>query len=333
MRQDRELADVIHEALTSCGLLAGVGPSTRIALKPNLTNPFYKPGVTTSPAVMRALGRVLRDYTPHVAFVESDGGYGAWRVEDAFAGHGLYELEKEIGVGVVSLHEGPREPIRFEVRGKRHEFPLPCRLLHETDLFITLPVPKIHCLAGLTLAHKNQWGCIPDAMRLRRHYMFDEAIVAINQALRPAVLGDGTYFLDVNGPMDGVPIAMGLVIAATDVGSFDRYVSELMGWSWRDVSHLRHAAKMGTMPTELRDIEMTAHPSTFRTRTFRLRRTLRNWIALAGFESRSLTWLGYESWFGREVLHRLLYLVAEPPPRPHAPTAGDHPRSERRGVP
>lgn len=32
-----------------------------------------------------------------------------------------------------------------------------------------------------------------------RHYVFDEAIVAFNQALKPAVLADGTYFLNYNG--------------------------------------------------------------------------------------------------------------------------------------
>ena len=206
--------------------------------------------------------------------------------------------------------------ISFRSGRRTYQLPLPTRLLHETDLFITMPVPKIHCMTGLTLSYKNQWGCVTDVMRLRRHYLFDDAIVAINRALKPAVLADGTYFLDHNGPMEGDPIRMDLIIAASDAGAFDRYVSELMGFSWRRVRHLRRAAELGDMPSRLEDIEYNVSPSDARTHTFRLERTLRNYIALAGFNSRFLTWLGYESWFGRVVLHTILYAIAGKPVKP-----------------
>jgi uncharacterized protein (DUF362 family) len=123
--------------------------------------------------------------------VETDGGYGAWQATQAFAGHGLDALGEEFGVQVVNLCDEPREWIEFRSGGRTHQLPLPTRLLHETDLFVSMPVPKIHCMTGLTLSYKNQWGCIPDTMRLRRHYVFDDAIVAINRALRPVVLADG----------------------------------------------------------------------------------------------------------------------------------------------
>lgn len=163
---------------------------------------------------------------------------------EAFAGHGMYELRDEFGVEVVNLNDESRDLIAFRSRGQTYQLPLPTRLLHETDLFITMPVPKIHCMTGLTLSYKNQWGCIPDTMRLRRHYIFDDAIVAINRALKPAVLADGTYFLDRNGPMEGDAVRMDLIIAASDAGAFDRYVSELMGFPWQRVKHLRRVAAL-----------------------------------------------------------------------------------------
>ena len=93
-------------------------------------------------------------------------------------------------------------------------------------------------MTGLTLSYKNQWGCIPDTMRLRCHYIFDDAIVAVNKALKPAVLADGTFFESQRPEMDGDPVRMDLIIAASDTGAFDRYVSELMGFPWQRVSHL-----------------------------------------------------------------------------------------------
>jgi len=313
---EQDLSLAIRSAIRGAGLLENVTSSTRVALKPNFTYPYYKPGVTTSPSIIRETVKILREYTAHIAVVETDGGYGAWQAIAAFAGHGLYEIRDEFGIEIVNLNDEPRELISFRSGRQTHQLPLPTRLLHETDLFITMPVPKIHCMTGLTLSYKNQWGCVPDIMRLRRHYIFDDAIVAINRALKPVVLADGTNFLDRNGPMDGDPIRMDLIIAATDAGAFDRYVAELMGISWRCVRHLRRAVELGDMPSDLKDIEYNVRPEEAQTHKFRLKRTFRNYIALIGFRSRFVTWLGYESWFGKVVLHGILYAIAGKPVKP-----------------
>ena len=311
-----DLAAAVESALSDSGILERVNEGTRVALKPNFTYPYHKSGVTTSPAVLRETVRALSKITKHISVVETDGGYGAWKVADAFAGHGVYELVKEFGIQAVNLCDEDRELISFKSRGRLRQLPLPKRLLYRTDLFITMPVPKIHCMTGLTLSYKNQWGCIPDIMRLRRHYIFNDAIVAINRALKPMVLGDGTYFLDCNGPMDGEPVRMDLILAGTSAGAFDRYVSELMGFPWQRVAHLRRAVALGDMPANLEEIESLGSPAEFRTRVFRLDRTLRDYIALTGFKSRFITWFGYESWFGRVVLHSILYAIAGKPVKP-----------------
>lgn len=309
----------VEHALTRTGTLGEIGPDTRVALKPNLTYTYHKPGVTTSPALLLAAMQVIRERTSHVCVVESDGGYGAWTADEAFRGHGLPEIARRLDVELVNLCTEPREAMHFQSGRSSYELALPTRLLHETDVFVTLPVPKIHSMTGVSLAFKNQWGCVPDTMRLRRHHIFDDAIVAINRALRPKVLGDGLFFLDLNGPMDGTPVKMDLIIGATDPGAFDRYVSEVMRIPWHKVSHLRRAVELGDMPANLDQIQCDVPPITVSTHGFALRRTVRNWIALAGFKSRFLTWLGYESWFGHQVLHRALYAIYGPNISPPAP--------------
>jgi uncharacterized protein (DUF362 family) len=147
-------------------------------------------------------------------------------------------------------------------------------------------------------------------MRLRYHHIFDDAIISINKILKPVVISDGTYFLDINGPMEGVPVKMDLIIASNDVGAFDRYVSELMGFPWKRVSHLKRAAELGEMPIKLCDITYNVSPNEINGHKFMLKRSIRNYIALMGFKSRFLTWLGYESWFGRVILHGILYALA-----------------------
>jgi uncharacterized protein (DUF362 family) len=309
--------------MTQSGILDRVNADSRVSLKPNLTYPYYKPGVTTSPAVIAAVVHILSERTKNVAIVETDGGYGAWKAVEAFEGHGLYAMREKFGCQIVNLCDEPSTPIEFTARGKTRRLALPTRLLFETDLFITMPVPKIHCMTGLSLSYKNQWGCVPDIMRLRRHYIFDEAIVAINQRLKPAVLADGTFFLDQNGPMEGVPVRMDLIIAASDAGSFDRYVSDFMGIPWRRIRHLRLAAAAGDLPIDLGGVQCNVPPTGVGTRVFHLKRTLRNWVALVGFKSRFVTWFGYESWFGRVVLHSVLYAIAGRPVAPARSESSD----------
>jgi uncharacterized protein (DUF362 family) len=311
-----DLQGTVQKALAWAGVLGRIGSQTRVVLKPNLTYPWHKEGVTTSPAFLRATLAVLREVTPHLAIVESDGGYGAWSADEAFRGHGIFDMAKEVGAEVVNLCNEEREllPVRSGLTVR--QIPVPSRLLRNTDVFITMPVPKVHAMTGLSLSMKNQWGCVPDPMRLRLHFMFDEAIVAINKALKPAVLSDGTHFLDRNGPMEGEAVRMDLAIAASDVGSFDRYVSEVMGVPWRNVRHLRLAARHGIVPPRLEDIESNVSAESQRKRVFHLKRTPRSWIALSGFRSRTLTWFGYESWFGRVVLHSILYAIVGRPVDP-----------------
>src|SRR5919108_810618 len=109
--QQGRLVDEIRSALTGAGLLQLIAHGTRIALKPNLTYPYYKRGVTTSPDFLRAAVQVLREHTARIAIVETDGGYGAWSAAEAFEGHGIFALRDEFGIEVVNLCEEPAEPI------------------------------------------------------------------------------------------------------------------------------------------------------------------------------------------------------------------------------
>src|SRR5438105_4400724 len=69
-----------------------VAPDARVSIKPNLTYPIPKAGVTASPAVLEAVIRVLRSRTRNINLVESNGGSDSWTAEQAFAGHEIPEM-------------------------------------------------------------------------------------------------------------------------------------------------------------------------------------------------------------------------------------------------
>ena len=108
-----DLHAAVREALAGAGVLDRITSSTRVAIKPNLTYPYYKQGVTTSPATVRECVRIVRERTSHVRIVETDGGYGAWLATEAFAGHGFDRLATEFDIRVDNLRDEPSEDIEI----------------------------------------------------------------------------------------------------------------------------------------------------------------------------------------------------------------------------
>ncbi len=289
-----------------------IGADARIFVKPNLTWKLPSPGVTTSPAFLETLIRTLTSRSRHVSIVESDGGYASFRAEESFQGHGLHAFAQKYGVSVINLSRLPSESVTVDIDGPV-TVKLPSILLHEADAFITAPVPKMHAMTRVSLGFKNQWGCQPDPMRLRNHPDFDRKILAINQILRPALtVFDGTYFLDLTGPMVGKPVKMDLIIAADHVGAGTLACCEIMGIDPSTAPHLRLAQRLGMMPHSVTELACNQAPASFRRHRFTLTRSPLNYVALAGFRSHLGMRLLYDSPTA-ERLHELLYLLRKTP--------------------
>lgn len=286
-----------------------VQPETRVFIKPNLTWQTPTPGVTTTPAFIEAVVSVMRERSNSIMVGEADGGYHSFVAEDAFQSHGLYDLSQRYGVELVNLSKVPVEVQSVTIGNHPVTVELPEVLLHGVDVFVTLPVPKIHAMTGVSLAFKNQWGCQPGTMRLWNHPDFSRRILAINILLKPRLaLFDGTYFLDKTGPMIGEPMRMNLLIAADNLGAGDLACCELMGIDVRKVRHLRRAQREGMMPRTLGDVTLSQSLEPFKTHRFRLHRSLINYIALAAFHSRLGTRLFYDSPAAGPI-HRVLYTI------------------------
>ena len=289
-----------------------VPSDARIFLKPNLTWKVPMAGVTTTPAFIEAVVHLLRSRSRRITVVESDGGYHSFHAEEAFQTHGLYDLAARYGIDVVNLSHLPSESITVDVDGPV-SVELPSLLVQESDVFITLPVPKVHVMTRVSLGFKNQWGCQPGTMRLRNHPDFARKVLAINKLLRPKVaLFDGTYFLDKTGPMTGEPVRMDLLLASNNLGTGDLVCCEIMGIDPRRVPYLRLAQRMGMMPTSLDDVTLNQSLQALKTHRFQLRRGLINYLALMAFHSHIGTKVFYDS-AAAAPIHRILYALRRNP--------------------
>jgi uncharacterized protein (DUF362 family) len=279
--------------------------NARVFLKPNLTYPRHKPGVTTSPRFLAAVLEAFTSLGASVTVGEGDGGYGAWSADLAFEGHGLPALCRRYGAKLVNLSTVPSRITEVDVSGTSFRTRLPILLLDEVDLFVTLPVPKLHAMTVYSGAVKNQWGCIPDKMRLRRHPEFVGLVWAVNRALGPKLaLGDAQYILDVSGPMVGDPVYMNRFVASDDVLAFDVTVAKhLMGLDVSRVAHLvagKDVAGYAWQPATIQD------DSTGPLHQFTLRRSWRHRVTAAAFTRQ---WAVNLLWFSLlgDLAHRVLY--------------------------
>ena len=145
----------ILEGLRFIDFAALVSPGARVFIKPNLTYPSYRPGVMTSPEAVEAAILAIREYTPNIFIGDSDsGGYNRFSMDEVYQETGLSKFTKSYGVQVVNLSHGERKTIHFHYRGKDFDLDLPRLLTDEIDLFVTMPVPKVHANTGVSLTFK-----------------------------------------------------------------------------------------------------------------------------------------------------------------------------------
>ena len=285
----------------------------RVFIKPNLTWRQPTPGVTVTPAFLRALTETLLPLTPNITFGESEGGQACFQAEDAFASHGLYDLAEEYGIRVLNLSREEHETARVQINDKLVSVQVPSRLLHEVDVFITVPVPKVHAMTGVSIGFKNQWGCLGDKMRVNLHPHFNTAILALNKLLKPKLcICDGTFFLDHTGPLMGEAVPMNLVIAGDDVGATSSAVCEIMQIDPLSIAHQRLALKEGMFPKSRQEITFNRPPGDFADRKFHLRRSFINYIHLAAFNNVALNKLFYDSALA-DALHEFLWFIRKQP--------------------
>ncbi len=309
----RDYLPVIQEGFDWLQLGAILKRGDRVALKPNLTFPVFRRGVMTNPEALEAVILCLKEFTDRITICESDsGGYNRFSMDEVFARTGISDFAKRHGVRVVNMSFVSSRPIQFRRGYRKLSVPLPTLLLDETDLFITMPVPKVHSNTIVSLALKNQWGVIQEpALRLKLHPYFQDVIYHVNKALpRMLVVMDGKYGLNRSGPLRGDAVELNWLLISDNPFVSDAVASEIMGFDWRGIPHLRHALRKEGIHS-LAGVEFNTDYRKFKKEKFHLERAWTDYPGVLTFHSRLLAYIGYESMLAKP-LHWLLYRFREP---------------------
>jgi len=311
---EESLQTQFNDSIKSISLDTAFGKAKAVFIKPNLTYPRYKEGVTTRKEFVECLVGALRQInsTTKIYIGEGEGGYNSFSMTQAMRDMGFFEIaDRYPNVEIINLSEAPRVSVHVIAKNKPYSIELPEILINEIDFSISCPLPKVHCMTKVTLSLKNQWGCLPDTMRLKNHYVFDEIINQICDKLKfKYAFLDGKYGLDNNGPMNGDPVEINWFAASNSLGAMDMVISDMMGFNWRNVGHLQMAEHYGFMPKP-EDIKIIGDTASFK-RKFTLKRDIWNYPALIAFKSSNLTNFFYFSRWAK-ILHNIMYTFRKRP--------------------
>lgn len=260
-----DLADKIVKLLEPLGGLDSFCKyGERVLLKPNLLMPKTpESAALTHPEVILALARLLLDQGCRVAIGDSPGMGSA---EAVLRNLEIAEKLSELGVEIVEFEKilpwkhFTNAPV-LERRFKNLEL---AGELIDYDRVINLPKLKSHGQMGITLATKNLFGCVVGHAKGRWHFVagrdvhaFARILVEIALTVNPTFnILDGIVGMDGNGPSNGRPRELGILMASANPLALDRVVVELIGKNPDGFPIFAAARELGVIGVELDQIDL-----------------------------------------------------------------------------
>lgn len=262
-----EAAEVSAAVRRSFELLGGVStvvqPGQKVLVKPNLlagTPP--ERAVTTHPAVVAAVVKVLREAGAEVWVGDSPGGV-EWKVtKRALEVSGIGPAAEEAGARVIDFDADGATLVENPDGAVLKRFALANAVL-EADVVVSLAKLKTHGQALYTGAVKNLLGCVPGGGKIRMHQLAPKtrqlaaALLDIYAVVRPAfALIDGILAMEGNGPNYGRPRRLDLLLASHDAVAADAVASHIVGYPARAIHILGQARRRGLGEGRLDRIEV-----------------------------------------------------------------------------
>ncbi len=229
------------------GGLAGVlGVGGTVLVKPNLLSPRApEEAVTTHPAVVEAVVRA----------VQAAGAARVWIGDSCAGDHADERLWEMTGMAAVAQATGAElKSFGGAVKPRRvgdSQVPVPV-WLDEVSAILSLPKLKTHTLTGLTCAMKNSYGLVAGAAKSAYHAShpsprtMSEFLVRVHMAMKPSFfVVDAVVAQEGEGPANGRPRSVGLLLGGCDGVAIDAVCSRLLVGGSRQVPMLKYARQLG----------------------------------------------------------------------------------------
>ncbi len=234
--QDYDL-NVIRESVDRLWTLAGgmdkvLGSAETVLVKPNLLSPRApEEAVTTHPAVVRAVVESLSKNPCVKRIWVGDSCAGAHSDERLWNKTGMTEALCDTRAELKSFSS---QTAPWSCSGSRPH-PAPA-WLDEVDAIINVPKLKTHALTFITCAVKNMYGMISGSAKAAYHAQYpspramSQFLAEVYGAFRPAfTIVDAIIGLEGEGPANGRPKPIGMLLAGEDAAAIDAVCAETLG--------------------------------------------------------------------------------------------------------
>ena len=245
----------IEEALGAIGGLPVKNGDT-VLLKPNLlTTKSPEKAVTTHPAIVEAVAEMVIDCGGRPVIGDSPSGFPGDEIFDAT---GMRDIAARLNLKTENFSSlGTVEQI---VRGNAYYL---ARRAVECDLLINLPKLKTHSLTLYTGAVKNLYGCLAGFQKGNWHRRapkaddFSQIVVDVFSCFKPSInIMDGVLAMEGDGPSNGSPRKLGLILASNNAPALDRVASKIIGYE-PDEIHTNHFAELRGFTQNEKSIEFS----------------------------------------------------------------------------
>ena len=217
----------------------------KVLIKVNfITVKTWDTGATTDPVVVEAIITKLKDLPVKVYVVESDATMT--NADKAFEKTGMGEMCKRNSVEWLNLrHE--KDKVNLDIPGCEVLKSITVPRIVTESAVISAAKLKTHMSTGVTLGMKNMFGLLPDKFKGKYHAKgISRVIVDITTVLKPVLtVIDGFVGMEGNGPVDGTPAPMGIIIAGKDVVATDATACRVMGIDPHEIKHICMACEKG----------------------------------------------------------------------------------------
>ena len=233
-----------------------VTPEMSVLIKPNLVGDYHPfLATTTHPAVVEAIADWLIGHgCRNVCIADSPAGAVStmpnFDYDRFYRKVGYDSLERE----GVQLNRDPGWGERRTPDGCRNKSFHLLNAVLNADYIINVPKLKTHNTTTVSFGIKNLFGCVPDIQkpvfhaRYPRQKDFCNMLVELAMTVRPSLtVVDGIEIMEGNGPVAGEKRNLGMLFAAKDVFSQDRFLADLLGVDPDRITMIQSAGQKGLL--------------------------------------------------------------------------------------
>jgi uncharacterized protein (DUF362 family)/Pyruvate/2-oxoacid:ferredoxin oxidoreductase delta subunit len=260
---ETEVTSAVQRGLALLGgMETFIRPQERILLKPNVL--FGEPPeklVGPHPFVFREVARLAQLVTSNLSYGDSSG-FG--KPSAHMRRSGLAAEAQALGIALADFENG--KEVQFKESPFLKHFILANGVL-DADGLISIAKFKTHQLTRITGAIKNQFGCVPGALKMEFHIKlpnsldFAKMLVCLNLYIRPRLyIVDGITAMQGNGPRNGDACQMNVLLFSADPVASEAVMCRLIGLNPEYVPTMKPAHEWG-LGTYLSDeIELIGDP-------------------------------------------------------------------------